>query len=159
MMILTFEAAGERYGVDVALVEEVVPRVALRRLPSASSAVAGLLNYRGKVVPVVDLGRLVDSLPCEHRLSTRVVVFRGDSEGRLLGLAAERVSELTGVSSVELTNLVAPLQRVGYLGPVARIDGTLVQMIEPDRLLAEVAAPLWDSAWLEPVSAPPTARE
>ncbi|QDV32350.1 chemotaxis protein CheW [Tautonia plasticadhaerens] len=139
MMVLTFEAGGERYGVDVSLVEEVVPRVALRRLPYASSAVAGLLDYRGEVVAVIDLGRLVDALPCEDRLSTRVVLFGADREGRRLGLAAERVSELSDVSGLELTTLAAPVQRVGFLGPVARVDGQLVQLIEPSRLLVEVA--------------------
>ncbi|WP_152054438.1 chemotaxis protein CheW [Tautonia marina] len=138
MMILTFEAGGERYGVDVSLVEEVVPRVALRRLPYASSAVVGLLDYRGEVVPVVDLGRLVDALTCEGRFSTRVILFGAYQDGRRIGLAAERVSELAQVSSVDLTTLASPVQRVGYLGPVARIDGQLVQLIDPSRLLVEV---------------------
>lgn len=141
MMVLTFEAAGDRYGVDVSLVEEVVPRVALRRLSHTCTSVVGLLDYRGDVVPVVDLGRLVDALPCEDRLSTRVILFTADGEGRRLGLAAERVSELSEVPTADLTMLAKPLQLVGYLGPVARIDGLLVQLIEPERLLAEVVAP------------------
>ena len=64
MLLLTFTAGANRYAVDVARVVELVPRVELRSVPHAPPFLAGLLGYRGKVVPVIDLGLLLGALPC-----------------------------------------------------------------------------------------------
>jgi chemotaxis-related protein WspB len=74
MLLLTFRAAESLYTIDVARVVEVVPRVDLRRLPHAPGFLAGLFDYRGTVVPVVDLGILLGSESCRDRLSTRIIL-------------------------------------------------------------------------------------
>ena len=74
MLILTFTAGGNRYAVEAARVIELVPRVELRCMPHAPAFLAGLLDYRGTVVPVVDLGLLLGSSPCQDRLSTRIIL-------------------------------------------------------------------------------------
>ena len=74
MLLLTFTAGLNRYAVDVARVIELVPRVELRPIPHAPAFLAGLLGYRGKVVPVIDLGLLLDVAPCQDRLSTRIIL-------------------------------------------------------------------------------------
>ena len=121
MLLLTFTAGPNRYAIDVARIVELVPRVELRQIPHAPAFLAGLLGYRGKVVPVIDLGLLLDVAPCRDCLSTRIILVndapgdhnrrnqdRDDSReetgrhGRtgsqirhLLGLVAEHVSDLT----------------------------------------------------------------
>ncbi len=74
MLLLTFQAADNLYAIDVARVVEVVPRIQLRRLPHAPNFLAGVFDYRGKVVPVVDLGILLGSESCRDRLSTRIIL-------------------------------------------------------------------------------------
>ena len=74
MLLLTFTAGANRYAVDVARVVEVVPRVELRKIPHAPAFLAGLLGYRGKVVPVIDLGLLLGVAPCQDCLSTRIIL-------------------------------------------------------------------------------------
>src|SRR4051794_7179766 len=74
MLLLTFRAAESFYAVDVSRVVEVVPRIDLRRLPHAPAFLAGVFDYRGMVVPVVDLGVLLGSESCADRLSTRIIL-------------------------------------------------------------------------------------
>src|SRR5271170_2284779 len=86
MLLLTFTAGANRYAVDVARVVELIPRVELRPVPHAPAFLAGLLGYRGKVVPVVDLGVLLDAPPCPDRLSTRIILVNampGESHRRV----------------------------------------------------------------------------
>ena len=64
MLLLTFKAGANRYAIDVVRVIELVPRVELRPIPHAPPFLAGLLSYRGKVIPVIDLGLLLDGAPC-----------------------------------------------------------------------------------------------
>src|ERR1700730_14010062 len=74
MLLLTFTAGMNRYAVDVTRVVELVPRVELRLIPHAPAFLAGLLSYRGKVVPVIDLGLLLNVAPCRDCLSTRIIL-------------------------------------------------------------------------------------
>ena len=74
MLLLTFQAAGQLYAVDAARIVEVVPRVNLRPLPHAQAFLAGVFEYRGDVVPVVDLGVLLGAGPAPDRLSTRIIL-------------------------------------------------------------------------------------
>ena len=63
MLLLSLKAGANRYAIDVMRVIELVPRVELRTIPHAPPFLAGLLGYRGKVIPVLDLGLLLDSGP------------------------------------------------------------------------------------------------
>jgi chemotaxis-related protein WspB len=74
MLLLTFRAAENLYAIDVRRVVEVVPRINLRRLPHAPVFLAGVFDYRGAVVPVIDLGTLLGSESCRDRLSTRIIL-------------------------------------------------------------------------------------
>src|SRR5580698_4666195 len=74
MLLLTLKAGANHYAIDVARVIELVPRVELRTIPHAPPFLAGLLGYRGKVIPVIDLGLLLDSEPSRDCLSTRIIL-------------------------------------------------------------------------------------
>ena len=74
MLLLTFRAADNLYAIEVARVVEVVPRIDVRRLPHAPGFLAGVFDYRGTVVPVIDLGILLGSESCRDRLSTRIIL-------------------------------------------------------------------------------------
>ena len=80
MLFLTFTVGTNRYAVDVTRVVEVVPRVELRTVPHAPAFLAGLLGYRGNIVPVIDLSLLLGTTPSRDRLSTRIILVN-DSPG------------------------------------------------------------------------------
>src|SRR5262245_7266586 len=76
MPALLFEAGGQRYGLDVSHIIEILPAVPLRGLAGVPYYVAGLLRYRGAVVPVLDISRLLGGASAVSRLSTRLVIVR-----------------------------------------------------------------------------------
>jgi chemotaxis-related protein WspB len=80
MLVLTFRAAGNDYALEVRRVVEVVPRINLREIPHAPDCLLGLFDYRGVVVPVVDLGILLGASPCQNRLSTRIILVESQPE-------------------------------------------------------------------------------
>ena len=143
MLVLTFRVAEVPYAVAVRRVVEVVPRVALRAVPHAPGYLAGLLRYRGGAVPVIDLGLLMGDAACEDRLDTRIILVDGGVHGGAglgyLGLIAERVDDVRRVD--ESKRAVAGLEIAGapYLGPVHEVDGGLIQLIEPGKILEGMA--------------------
>jgi chemotaxis-related protein WspB len=158
MLLLTFTAGANRYAVDVARVVEVVPRVELRPVPHAPAFLAGLLGYRGKVVAVIELGVLLDAPPCPDRLSTRIILVNakpGDHNHRnpnrhdsaklsglapsdpdleILGLVAERVSDLITVRPEQVSPPAVQLPRAPYLGAIVQTDEGIVQLIAVETL-------------------------
>ena len=138
MLFLIFELGTDRYALDVRQVAEVLPLVAVKRVPRAPRSMNGLFNYRGGVVPAVDLSELTLGRPSSRRLSTRIVLVNyPDQAGRthLLGLIAERATQTARHDASEfvpsgITNAGAP-----YLGPVVTDARGLLQWIDVRTLL------------------------
>jgi chemotaxis-related protein WspB len=76
MQVLLFEVARQRYGLDVSQIIEVVPAVRLRPIPGVPPYVAGIMQYRGALAPVLDVSRLLCGTPAAPRFSTRLVMVR-----------------------------------------------------------------------------------
>jgi chemotaxis-related protein WspB len=96
MLFLQFELGQQRYALDAGQVAEVLPLVRLRPLLHAPRGLAGLLNYRGTLVPVVDLSEVTLDRPTPAHLTTRIVLVTcPDAAGsaRLLGLIAEHATD------------------------------------------------------------------
>jgi chemotaxis-related protein WspB len=140
MLFLLFHLGPDCYALEAGQVAEVVPFLNIKQVPLAATGIAGMLNYRGDAVPVVDLSALTLGRPAAVRLSTRIVLVNySDSYGdkRLLGLIAEKVTETVRLERSEfvdsgITNRTAP-----YLGPVATNARGMIQWIEAAKLLPE----------------------
>ena len=145
MLLLTFQAAESLYAVDVTRVVEVVPRVNLRRLPHAPDFLAGVFDYRGIIVPVIDLGILLGSAACRSLLSTRIVLVNSRSDEHaamgtrpwLLGIIAEGVSDVVSVKPEAVISAAIQLPTAPYLGSIVALDHEMAQLIVIDRLLDE----------------------
>jgi chemotaxis-related protein WspB len=143
MLLLKFAIGAAAYAVDSARIEEVVPWVSLRPVPHAPPFLPGVFHYRGKVIPVVDLGLLLGSEPAPNRLSTRIMVMRTSQNGsRLLGLLACQVSDLVRVDAAHLQPAAVQLKQAPYLGAVAETPEGLVQVLSVDHILPEDLLPV-----------------
>ena len=95
MLFVVFKSGDASYAMEARQIVEVIPLVTLRKCPGAPGYIAGLVNYGGAGMPVVDLGLLVGGLPSAPYLSTRIIVtYYAGREGRVrkMGLLAESVT-------------------------------------------------------------------
>jgi chemotaxis-related protein WspB len=140
MLMLVFRVGEKSFSLPTAHVVEVVPRVRLREVPGAPDHVAGLLMYRGGVLPVVDLSQLLGGRPAVSVLSTRIVIFEYRNTGqelRRIGVIAEGATETINIDPHAFDSTTLDFERTPYLGGVATHEGSLLQLIHMDRLLAE----------------------
>jgi chemotaxis-related protein WspB len=138
VLFLLLQLGSERYALDIRQVAEVLPLVDMKPVPRAPAGVAGVFNYGGVPVPVIDLSQLILERAARRRLNTRIVVVHFvDESGKaqLLGLIAERATEAvrrepSDFRATGVTNTTAP-----HLGPVALDAAGPIHWIEVNRLL------------------------
>lgn len=138
-MLVLFTLDGDRYGIPVRDVVEITPLVRLRKIPLTPPWVAGLFNYRGSAIPVIDLCRLTGASPCRLRLSTRIIVvnYPQADAGRPLGIIAEQVTEVVRLAEQDFAPAALRVEDAPFLGKVAVLPEGIIQRIEVAGLLPE----------------------
>ncbi|HVT03580.1 MAG TPA: chemotaxis protein CheW [Thermoanaerobaculia bacterium] len=140
MLMLLMHLGGDQYALRSSEIVEIVPRVALRAVPQAPPEVAGLMNFRGDIVVVIDLSRLVLGVPCNDSLSTRIVVVEYvNVAGRVrrLGLLAERVTEMINRNEEDFTTSALNLEKTPFLGGVSVDNRGMLQYLMVEKLVAD----------------------
>ena len=126
---VSFVVAGEEFGISILKVQEIIRPVATTQMPHAPAFVEGIINLRGRIVPVVDLRRRFGFALRPQDDQTRVVVI--EMENGVVGFVADAVRE---VLRVETSNIEpAPELAVGidahYLRGVAKLNGRLLILL------------------------------
>ncbi|MGR3435814.1 MAG: chemotaxis protein CheW [Shimia sp.] len=102
MELLTFSLDGEAYGIDVMAVREIRSWSRPTPLPRTAAHVCGVINLRGTVLPVVDLG-LHLGLP-EREATDRSVIVVIEDSGQLVGLLTDAVSDIVALDPATLSD-------------------------------------------------------
>jgi purine-binding chemotaxis protein CheW len=132
--VLVFEMGGQRHGLAAAAVLEILRAVAVAPLPQAPPGVEGVINLRGRVVPVVDLRHRFRLPPRPVLPTDHLIVAR--SGDRLVALRVDRAEDLVRLDPADLEPAgPAP-------GPVAKLADGLVPVHSLDDLLAADEAAL-----------------
>ena len=138
MLFILFQIGRDRYALAASSIIEVLPLMNLKRVPCAPVGVAGVLNYRGTPVPVIDLNEMTLAEPAARRLSTRIILVKYPLEAqhpRALGLIAEHATNMIQRSIQDFIETGVESDDARYLGRVANDAGGLIQWIEVERLL------------------------
>jgi len=107
-----FAVAGGDYAVDVTQVREVVRWQPVTALPKAPALIEGVIDLRGVIVPIVDLGRVFTGRPLEPDLATRIAVVEVD--GLLVGLIVDAAIEVLSIESACIDDPPALATQAGY---------------------------------------------
>lgn len=136
IQVASFRLGQDIYAVDIMRIKEIIRPQKMVTLPSAPAFVEGIINLRGKIVPVVDIGK---RFALERSGSDRTTCLLIVSIGRrLVGLV---VDEMTGVVSIPARDLKPPPEvmngiRAEYLVGVCLVGESLVMLLNPDTLLS-----------------------
>lgn len=147
VLLLLFAAGGPLYAMESRDVVEVIPQVSLRPAVNLPGYVSGIFNYRGAVVPVIDLCVLIHNRPSGKNLSSRIImVAAGDHPGgdQCLGLLAEGVTDTISkpLTAFHETGLTSGSQ--AYLGGICLDERGMVQILHL-RLLLQQLKPITDT--------------
>ncbi|MBE9208295.1 purine-binding chemotaxis protein CheW [Nostoc sp. LEGE 06077] len=140
MLMLLFNVGNERYAIASQKVVEVIPLVLLKTLPHTPPHIAGVFNYRGRIVPVIDVCQLMEGKPCGDNLSTRIILTnycRDNHTQHILGLMAEQVVETLHKSASEFIDSRIQIETAPYLGQMILDEKGMIQCVQIEYLLSE----------------------
>lgn len=136
--MLLFHAGESRYAMSGEDIIEVIPNVGLVAVNAAKLYVAGMLNYGGTTIPVLDFCILMQGKPCRAALHTRIIVVQGNVNGEdvTVGLRAEKVTEVSEIDPESFHPDAMMKSPWPFLGGILTDEQVLVQLVEGDKFLA-----------------------
>lgn len=134
--LVVFDLADEGYGVDISAVREIIRLQEITHVPRTPEFVEGVINLRGKVIPVIDLrkrfGLAVEAESQDNRI---VVVDIGDQD---IGVVVDAVTEVLRIptDSVEPPASVITTADSDYLLGIAKLDSRLIILLDLQKVLS-----------------------
>jgi len=136
LQLVTFKLENEEFGVDILKVQEINRMLTITKIPNAPSFVEGVINLRGKIIPIVDLRKRLGFNSRAYDKSTRIIVVELD--GLVLGFIVDSVSEVLRVSesTVEPPPSIMGGIESDYIEGVGKLDNRLLILLELGKIFA-----------------------
>jgi purine-binding chemotaxis protein CheW len=137
---LTFSLAGEEYGIGILKVKEIIGMMPITIVPQAPSYIKGVINLRGKVIPVVDLRLKFMMNAADYTERTCIIVIEVTAAGRtiLMGILVDSVSEVLNIkgTDIEETPSFGTKLNTEFILGMAKIGGGVKILLDIDQVLS-----------------------
>jgi purine-binding chemotaxis protein CheW len=135
LQLVGFHIGDEEYCLDILRVQEIIRLQLLTRVPNAPDAMEGVMNLRGKIIPVIALRKCFGLEQMAPDKQARIVVV--EVKGAVFGFIVDSVSEVLRIA----TDTVEPPPQLGkvqqeYVSGVGKIDDRLLILLDLDRLMS-----------------------
>ncbi len=134
--VALFELGGETYGIDIGAVHDIIMLQPITRVPKAPFFVEGVLNLRGRVIPVVDMGKRFGLEKSDRTKHNRIVVV--DINGTTIGIIVDAVTEVLRIPN----DAVEPASSIvagdsDYILGIAKLENRMVILLDIGKVLAK----------------------
>ena len=152
---LTFTLQGESYGIDVLKVREIIRHAAITPVPQMPQYVRGVINLRGKIIPVMDLRVRFDFPVATGNEQTCIVVAQvklPDGKATQMGLVVDGVEEVLNIAAadIEETPEFGGQICAAYIIGIAKIKGQVKALLDIDGVIGAGTLKLQHKASLSP---------
>ena len=143
---LTFSLADEEYGVGILKIKEIIGMMPITTVPQTPEFVKGVINLRGKVIPVIDLRLRFGMKESDYTERTCIIVvdLKNKAADVLIGVVVDSVSEVLNIKAedIEDTPTFGTKLDTAYILGMAKMEGGVKILLDIDRVLSaeEVAA-------------------
>jgi purine-binding chemotaxis protein CheW len=139
---LTFSLAGEEYGIGILKVKEIIGMMPITRIPQVPAFTKGVINLRGKVIPVVDLRLRFGMVEGEYAEKTCIIVVEVARDGAKLpiGIVVDSVSEVLNIRSGEIEDTpdFGSSLDTRYILGLAKLGSGVKILLDIDRVLGSM---------------------
>ncbi len=138
-MFMTFQVGKELFGISISYVNEIIAMQSIAAIPEVDDYIKGLINLRGKIIPVIDVRARFKMEPQEYTDRNCIIVI--DVKSTVIGLIVEKIAE---VDSILEDDIMPPpalshknTERNKYIYGLARTGNTVKLLLEPERLIQQ----------------------
>ncbi len=139
---LTFSVAKEEYGISIMKVKEIIEVMSITPMPQAPAYVKGVINLRGKIIPVADLRAKLGIQESEYTHRTCIIVIETTRNGRavLIGMVVDSVSEVLHIQGTDIEDVNDFLLKHNsdYMLGMAKTASGIKIILDVDKVLGEV---------------------
>ncbi len=135
--VVVFNLRDQVYGIDIDSVLEIIRMESVTSVPGTREFIEGVINLRGKVIPIMDLSKRLNMPPCRVSESSRVIIV--EAGGVTVGMIVDSVSEVLRipVSAIQPPPAMIAESSVKAINGIALVDERLVILIDPGKVLYE----------------------
>jgi len=136
LQLVTFSIGDEEFGVEILKVQEIIRMLEITKVPKAPPFVEGVINLRGKVIPILDLRKRFGLQSRSHDKNTRIIVIEINS--MIVGFIVDSISEVLRLpaNTVEPPPPVVAGLDSDYISGVGKLEDRLLIMLDLNRLLS-----------------------
>jgi len=147
---LTLSLAGEEYGIEILKVKEIIGMMPITTVPRTPPYVKGVINLRGKVIPVVDLRLKFGMMETSYTERTCIIVVETRGQGRsvLIGIVVDSVSEVLNIKAndIEEAPTFGAKLDTDYILGMAKMNGGVKILLDIGRVLNSDEINVFDKA-------------
>ena len=135
IQIVCFKIGSEEYGIDILQVQEILKIPKVTKLPKSSRHILGVIDLRGRVIPIIDLGKKFGIIADLSNSSRAIVV---DIEGKQVGLAIDSVSHVIKVDSGDIAPPPPVVKGISgkYIVGIAKLTTGFVVILDINQIFS-----------------------
>ncbi len=137
---LTFMLGGEAYAIGILAIKEIIENGQMTRVPMMPEFIRGVINLRGAVVPVIDLGVRFDAQATAMGKRTCIVILEVENDGEAhdVGILVDAVNEVMDIAAadVEPAPAFGTRIRTDFIAGMGKVDEKFVVILDPARVLS-----------------------
>ncbi len=136
LQLVSFKIGDEEFAVDILKVQEINRMFEVTRVPNAPEHIEGVINLRGKVIPIIDLRSRFGMARKDKDKNTRIIVV--EVSGKIVGFVVDAVREVLRIpkSITEPTPKIATSVATDYITAVGKLDDRLLILLDLDKVLS-----------------------
>lgn len=137
-MYMTFKSGNEYFGLRIQYVNEIIPFQAITAIPETAEYIKGLINLRGKIIPVIDISLRFKQEPFEYNDRTCIIVINVQST--VVGLIIEKIAEAVEIPEENILpppSIVRASDKVQnqYVYGIGKVGDSVKLLLDPEKLL------------------------
>ena len=144
VQLVSFKLGQEEFGIDILRVQEINRVVEITKVPQAPHYCEGVINLRGKVIPVINLRKKYNLDEQEWDRNTRILVC--DVHNSIIGMIVDSVEEVIKIpkSTIEPAPQVVSSVDTNYINGIAKLEGRLLIFLDITKIASEVGQEMID---------------
>jgi purine-binding chemotaxis protein CheW len=133
--MVSFGLGNEEFGIDILSVQEINRVIAITRVPNAPKYVEGVINLRGKIVPVVDLRKRFSIQPSALTDEARIIVI--EIKGKIIGLMVDVVRQVLTINKNTIEPITSMMEGTAtkFISGIVKLENSLVTILDTEKVV------------------------